>query len=153
MDSSARHLAFTRRPHKQDPTGALVAWFTEPPGALIQMTREGELTVAMARAVILPGCDELLARFSNGEPLTLVLDISLMEKRETAVRAVFVDAAKRLGARIGAGIVIAPKSASKIYLMSLQAAVATLRVFGVNLEIQSSLQAVVTAMGIRPTER
>lgn len=149
MDHSLPHVAFPRAPHTRDPSGTLVAWFTDPPGALIQMSRSSELTVEMAAWLVNAGVAQLLARFPGTGPLTIVLDIRLMTKRDPAVRSLLVEAAKKLGPRLGAGYVIPPENSSKIYLASVHAAAAALRVFGARVEIFETLSAVLTVKKLR----
>jgi len=149
MDRSSRHTAFARSADTHDPTGTLVAWFTKPPGALIQFSRSSELTVEMATWLVEQGCGELLARFPGTTPLTIVLDLRLMTKRQPAVRSLLVEAAKKLGPRLGAGYVLRPERASKIYLNSLNAAQAALRSVGSSLKIVESLSTLIATRGIR----
>jgi EAL domain-containing protein (putative c-di-GMP-specific phosphodiesterase class I) len=150
MDRTNRHTAFAQLPHTQDSTGTLVAWFTSPPGALVQISRSSELTVEMTRWLVEHGCSELLDRFPGPTPLAIVLDIRLMTKRQPAVRSLLVEAAKKLGPRLGTGYVIPPESAGKVYLASLHAAAAALRVFGARIEIAESLSILVDTKRIRP---
>ncbi len=149
MDHAPRHAAFARLPHTQDPTSTLVAWFTDPPGALIQISRSSELTVEMTRWLVEQGCAELLARFRGTTPLTIVLDIRLMTKRQPAVRSLLVEAAKKLGPRLGTGYVLPPENAGKVYLASLHAAAAALRVFGARIEVSESLSTLLITKRIR----
>lgn len=149
MDNAPRHMAFLRSPHTQDPSGALVAWFTDPAGALVQISRTSELTVEMTRWLVEHGCAQLLARFPGTTPLTIVLDIRLMTKRQPAVRSLLVEAAKKLGPRLGMGYVLPPENSGKVYLASLHAATAALRVFGARVEISESLSALLSAQHMR----
>lgn len=150
MDRSALRTTFTRLPHTHDPSRTLVAWFTDPPGAIIQIVRESELTVEMTTWLVEVGFAELLARFRGTSALIIVLDLRLMLKRQPAVRSLIVDAAKKLAPRLGAGYVIPPDNAGKVYLASLHAAAAALRAFGARVEIAESLSSLLATKGIRP---
>lgn len=149
MDRSTRHTAFFRLPDTHDPTGTLVAWFTQPPGAVIQFSRESELTVEMTSWLVEHGCSQLLGRFPGTTPLIIVLDLQFMTKRQPAVRALLVEAAKKLGPRLGMGFVLPPANAGKIYLASLHAATAALRAFGAKVEVVESLPTLLTTRRIR----
>lgn len=150
MERFNQPTTFQRRPDTHDPSGTLVAWFTHPPGAIIQMVRESELTVAMGTWLADRGCAELVARFPGPTPLTIVLDFRLMTKREPAVRGLLVETAKKLGPRIEMGFVLPPTNASKVYLASLHAATAALRAFGIKVAVTESLSGLCKERGIRP---
>jgi hypothetical protein len=149
MDRPPQHAVFARSPHLHDPTGTLVAWFTEPAGALIQISRLSEFTVEMATWLVEVGSSQLLARFPGTTPLVIVLDLRLMTKRQPAVRSLLVEAAKKLGPRLGCGFVIPPENSSKVYLASIHAAAAALRVFGAKVEIVESLPSLVAEKRLR----
>jgi hypothetical protein len=140
--------AFARRPHVQDPSGTLVAWFTDPAGAVIQLARPSELTIEMTRWLVGTGLDALVQRFPGDVPLTVVLDVRMMTSRQPAVRGLIVDAAKTLRPRLGRAVVIPPQNATRVYLAGLSAAVAVLRVFGVELELQESIGLAVARIGL-----
>lgn len=113
------------------------------------MARTSELTVAMATWLVEQGCGELLAHFPGPTPLIIILDLRLMTGRQPAVRGLLVEAAKKLGPRLGQGYVIPPESAGKVYLASLHAAAAALRAFGARVEIAQSLSTLLAAKEIR----
>ncbi len=147
--TTTRQMAFTRSPDTHDPSNTLVAWFTQPPGAIIQIAHESELTVDMTRWLVEHGCGQLLARFPGTTPLVIILDFRLMTKREPAVRGLLVEAAKKLGQRLGTGYVLPPANAGKIYLASLHAATAALRAFGAKVEVADSLSNLLAKQRIR----
>jgi hypothetical protein len=141
---------FTASPHLRDASGALAVWFTEPPGALIQVAEPCQLTVDMARWLVGPGFAALEARFPEPARLILVLDLGLMAGRDVAVRPLIVDLAKALRPRLARAIVLPPQRASALYIASLKTGVAMLRVFGVTVEIGRSLSDVVSTVALRP---
>lgn len=147
--STTRQMAFVRPPDTHDPSKTLVAWFTHPPGAIIQISHESELTVEMTRWLVETGCTQLLGRFPGPTPLLIVLDLRLMTKRQPAVRGLLVEAAKKLGPRLGMGYVLPPANSSKIYLASLHAATAALRAFGAKVEVIDSLSNLLATQRIR----
>ena len=149
---AATPAGFAGPPHIRDASGALVAWFTEPPGALIQVAEPCQLTVDMARWLVGPGFAALEARFPEPARLILVLDLGLMTGRDVAVRPLIVDLAKTLRPRLARAIVIPPQRASALYIASLKTGVAVLRVFGVTVEVARSLPEVVTTAALGPAQ-
>jgi hypothetical protein len=131
--------AFGSAPHLTEPSGGMVVWFTDPPGAVIQMARAGDFTEGMARWIVSHGVAALLERFPDPAELVLVLDLGLMDRREPPVRSLMVEAAKTLRPRLAHATVLPPDRATKIYLASLDAGVALVRVFGVSVRIGRSL--------------
>jgi hypothetical protein len=148
-----RHLqptTFQRRPDTHDPSGLLVAWFTQPAGAIIQLVQEAELTAAMGAWLADRGCQELLTRFPGPTTLTIILDLRLMTSRQTAVRGLLVETAKKIAPRLEMGFVIPPAGSGKVYLASLHAATAALRAFGAKVSVAESLSQLCQERGIRP---
>jgi hypothetical protein len=147
-DTRGRHAAFARRPHLADESAILLAWFTEPAGVVIQLAEPSELTMEMTRWLVGPGLEALVQRFPGDTPLTIVLDVRLMTSRQPAVRGLIVEAAKALRARLARAVVIPPQNATRVYLAGLNAAVAVLRVFGVDIELQDSLKIALARIGL-----
>lgn len=131
--------AFPVPPHLVSPSRELAAWFTAPPGAVIQVARRTQLTLDMATWLSGDGVVALDRRFPHGEPLVLVLDLTLMTGRDPAVRPVLVGAARALSSRMARAFVIPPDKASPVYLASLRAAASLLRVFGVEVQVSPTL--------------
>jgi hypothetical protein len=145
-----RAAPFTVAPHLSDATGGLAVWFTEPPGAIIQIAKPCHLTAEMARWLVGPGLTAFAARFPEPARLILVLDLGLMDGRDVAVRPLIIDAAKDLRPRLARAILLPPRRASAIYIASLKTGVAMLRVFGVTIEIARALSDVVSSAALRP---
>ena len=141
--------AFDARPHIQDPTGAVVAWFTDPPGAIIQFARPARGTTDMARWLVGPARAALWRRFPVESGLTLVLDLTLMDGRDAGARALLHESAKDDKGRIARSFVIPPTKASGTYLSALHVAATLLRVFGVRVDVESSLTSVFASFPLR----
>ena len=141
--------AFDARPHVQDPTGAVVAWLTEPPGAIIQFARPARGTTELARWLVGPATAALQRRFPIELRLVLVLDLTLMDGRDAGARALLHESAKDNKGRVARSFVIPPKKASATYLSALQVSATLLRVFGVRVEVESSLASVFASCPLR----
>jgi len=141
---------FSAAPHAACPVGPLRAWFTDPPGAVVQLSEAGEFTVDMARWLVGPGFELLLERFQIDTGLSLVLDIREMTTREPVVRTVFMDKAREAASKFGLVAVIPPLRAKGVYLTALHAAGALVSAFGTKFEITSDLDDLLARYGIRP---
>ena len=142
-------LAFPVEPHLQHSSGSLVAWFTEPPGAVVQLTKRVRGTVDLALWLVGPACHELFLRFPDAKELLVVFDLSQMEGRDPAARAALLEKAKTLRPGMMRAVVIPPIGASAVYLSSLRVAVAILQVFGVAVDIETSLNSVLASRGLK----
>jgi hypothetical protein len=71
MSASAIVPIFPVPAHVECPTGPLRAWFTEPKGAVVQLSEAAAFTEAMARWLIGPGRNALLERFASINPVYL----------------------------------------------------------------------------------
>jgi hypothetical protein len=139
---------FPVEPHLQHPSGLVVAWFTEPPGAVVQLTKPARGTLDLAQWLVGPACQELLQRFPDAKELFIVFDLSQMRGRDLSARAALLERAKTLRPGMVRAAVIPPAAASALYLSSLRVAVAILGVFGVAVDIESSLKSVIASRGL-----
>jgi hypothetical protein len=130
--------------------GLLRAWYTDPPGAVVQMVRRARGTKEMAEWMVGPGLAQLRGRFPGCSELILVIDLSLMEGRDPAARVVMMDAGRELAQLISQTFVIRPEKANPVYLTTLHAAAALLSAFGVSLTISGSLRDVISRFNLKP---
>jgi hypothetical protein len=147
--TSPRRYAFATPPHVTSPKGDLVAWYTSPPGVVVQMVEAKPADAAMVRWLVGPARDQMLQRFPGVTDLILVIDFSLMTTREPAVRKIMSDSAKEMKPYIGRSILVPPANGNAIYLKSLAVSVLLLRGFGVNIELTKSIAFTVTSLGLR----
>ncbi len=152
MRSPANSLdaPFTTAPHLTSPEGEVAAWFTNPPGAVIRLTRSARLALPHAQWLAGPALAALDRRFGSERPLILVLDLQKMTSRDPAVRPVLVDTTKSLRPRLARAFLIPPEEAPAVYLASLRAAASLLRVFGVEVEVHASLGRLLGVVSLRP---
>jgi hypothetical protein len=128
--------------------GQLVAWFTDPPGVVVQLTEATVFTKEMAEWMVGPGFTALHDRFPQDGKLHLLLDIRRMISREPAARTLIMSAATRhmfLFAKLG---VIAPAKPPPLYMTTLNAAIALLSAIGPEISIFETLEGALQAMGL-----
>jgi len=139
---------FASAPDLRFEGGQLVAWFTDPPGVVVQLTEATAFTKEMAEWMVGPGFAALHQRFPQGCKLQLLLDIRPMISREPAARAMFMSAATRhlfLFAKLG---VIAPAKPPPLYMTTLHGAIALLSAIGPEISIFETLEGALQAMGL-----
>lgn len=141
---------FNTAPHLQDEGGKLVAWFTEPAGAVVQLTDAAVFTKEMAEWMVGPGFVQLSQRFAIRETeLYLLLDLRPMVSREPAARPIFMNAATkylRLFTKVG---LIPPAKPPPLYMTTLHGAVALLSAIGPEIRVYETLAAALEAMPLR----
>jgi hypothetical protein len=130
----------------------MVAWFTEPPGVVIQLTRAQRVGVPLAEWMVGPLTVESRRRFPS-ERILVLLDTSLMQGRDPPVRAILMDAARRLQHEVSRTILIPPTNAGAVYLASLAVASSLLQVFGVKLDVVRSMPFALSSAGLRVAPR
>lgn len=120
--------------------GKLVAWFTEPAGAVVQLTEAAVFTKAMAEWVVGPAFTALNQRFAEGTKLSLLLDLRPMISREPAARPVIMSAATTSLFMFAQAGVIAPAKPPPLYMTTLHAAVALLNALGPEIRVYETLE-------------
>jgi hypothetical protein len=140
---------FAAPPQLECPVGPLRTWFTEPPGAVVQLTEATEFTVEMARWLVGPGFELLVERFQCDHGLLFVLDIRQMTSRQPVVRTVFMDRAREIASNFSQVAVIPPVRVKGVYLTALHAAAALVSAFGTQFDVTSDLDAFLLRHQIR----
>jgi hypothetical protein len=141
--------AFLVPPHLRHSSGALVVWLTEPPGAVVQLTRPVRGTADLAEWLVGPAFEHLIQYFPDALRLIVVFDLRQMTGRDSSARALLIDKGKTLRASMLHAVVIPPVGASPAYHSSLRVAAAILRVYGVRVDIERSLTKVLSEQGLR----
>jgi hypothetical protein len=144
--------AFSVPPHLRYGRGdELHVWFTDPPGAIVQMAKPQRGTVEQARWLVGPGFQLLRERFPEAAKLILVLDYSHMTGRDTAARTVMVDSAGAVAQFFSGVFIVPPLQASVVYRMMLRAAAVLVSALGTPIEIVESLTAVMADQALQLT--
>lgn len=135
--------AFTEPPHirygKED---EIHAWFTDPPGAIVQLAKPQRATLEQARWLVDEGVTLLRKRFSPDEKVILVLDYRNMTSRDNAARTLMMERAPDIAHHFAGVFIVPPLVASPVYRTTLRAAAALVSALGVNIHIVESLQEV-----------
>src|SRR5262245_48272351 len=76
-------------------------WFTDPPGAIVQIAQPARGTKEMAEWLVGPAFLRLRGRFPTAEGMVLVIDLSLMDGRDTAARTLIIERARQAGKIFG----------------------------------------------------
>jgi hypothetical protein len=129
--------------------GNLRVWFTDPPGAIVQLSQPARGTKEMAEWLVGPGFARLRGRFPAAE-MILVIDLSLMEGRDSAAREVMIDKAREPGRIFARTFMIPPLKASAVYMATLHAASALFNALGRDINIERSLSAVIAQCELKP---
>ena len=130
--------------------GCLRGWFTDPPGAVVQIAQPARGTKEMAEWLVGPMFLRLRGRFPTSEGMVLVLDLSLMDGRDTAARTVVIDRAREAGQIFGRVYIIAPLKTNAVYLTTLHAAATLLNALGRDIHIETSLIEVIQRCDLKP---
>jgi hypothetical protein len=141
--------AFTLPPHAIDDSGAVAAWFTDPPGVVLQFIRPARGTTELAKWVVGPGYTQMLRRFPDCYELRVVLDMRQMTGRAATARAVLIEHAKLVSQRLGRVIILPSDHMGTIYLKVVETTALMLRAFGVRIEIEHSLEQALARQGVR----
>ena len=140
--------AFAVPPHIVDESGAIVGWFTEPAGVVLQLTRPTRGTTELAKWLVGPGYTQLIRRFPDTSDLYVVLDMRQMTGRAATARALMIEHAKLIAKQLGTVVVLPSVHLGALYVKVIEATALMLRPFGVRIEIEHELQHVLIGGGL-----
>jgi hypothetical protein len=143
--------AFSRAPHLSDPSGCIVAWFTDPPGAWFQFVKPARGTDELSEWFVGPALEAAIARFPR-QALTLVCDFRLMRDRDLSARARLLQTAPALRDLLGKVVLLPSLSATPLQLTTMKAGALLLRSFGIPVELQTSVPHVLSQLGLRASK-
>jgi hypothetical protein len=142
--------AFAGPPHiRHGAQDELHAWFTDPPGAVLQLSKPQRATVEQARWLVGPAIELLRARFPSEEKVILVLDYRNMTSRDTSARTLMMEHAGEIAHMFSHVYIVPPLQANPVYRSALHAAIALVSVFGSPLEIVETLDEVIAKQSLR----
>lgn len=139
-------LAFDTAPDIRCEAGPLAIWYTDPPGAVVQLTEAAVFTKEMAEWMVGPGFERLKARFPQNNQLRILLDLRPMTSREPAAHPVVMTAATKylfMFAKVG---VITPVKPAPLYMITLQGAIALLSAIGPDVRLFETLEGALKTM-------
>lgn len=142
---------FAKQPDLRFEDGKVSIWFTEPPGAIVQLTEAATFTKDMAEWVVGPSFSALLERHPAGTKLHMLLDIRPLTAREPAARPLIMGTVTKnmfTFAQLG---VIAPKRPPPLYMNTLRGAIALLSAIGPKIYLFDSIEEALQTMGLSAT--
>lgn len=141
--------AFNTPPDMSSDDRACAAWLTTPPGAVFQYVEPARATLDTARWLVGPAYERLIARYPHERNLLLVFDLRLLTGRSAVARSRVLKKGGEVASRLGRVVVIFPDLGPQ-FAKSAEAAIATLRGFGLCVELASSLREVVERYRLKP---
>jgi hypothetical protein len=142
--------AFAVPPHlRHGAQGELQAWFTDPPGAVMQLSKPQHFTVEQAEWLVGPALERLRQRFPSEEKLLLVLDYRNMTSRDPRARSLMMEHARDIARFFQHITVVPPEQPNPVYRTMLHAAVALVSAFGAPIEIVDSFDDAMARRGLR----
>jgi hypothetical protein len=142
--------AFTSPPHVRFGNNEAVAWVVHPPGGVAQLTAEVRGTRELAQWVVGPALRVMLDTYPEHRGLIIVLDLSLMQGRDPAARAVMLEKARELARCVGHTYLVPPLKTNAVYRTTLHAAVALLSTLGIHVEMVTSAAEVIERLKLQP---
>jgi hypothetical protein len=141
--------AFDVRPHVIDPTGVIAIWWTEPKGALLQLGQPTRGTAAMAEWLVGPCLELLMQRYPGRADLRLILDMREMTGRSAMARSLLIQYGKLLHERLAHVVIVPSVHLGAAYVTMVEATAAMLRLAGLNVDVERSLERVLYTHGVR----
>jgi hypothetical protein len=142
--------AFATAPHVIDPSGVIAAWWTEPPGVLMQFARPSRGTTEMAEWLVGPGFDLLLGRFPGARELRVVLDMRAMTGRSATARALMLQRAKTVHDHVAHVVLLPSQQLGPAYVKIVEGTAMMLRLAGLRVDVEHGLERVVARYRLRP---
>jgi hypothetical protein len=141
--------AFTARPHLVDDSGAVIGWFIEPAGVLVQVAHPTRGTTRMAEWLVGAGFDRLLQRFAGqGGGLRVILDMRDLTGRSATARALMIANAPRALRYVNHVVMLPSRHMRGDYLQIIELTARTVSAMGLRVDIEHDLQEVLTRYAI-----
>jgi hypothetical protein len=141
---------FATAPHVVDPSGVIAAWFTDPPGVLMQFARPSRGTTEMAEWLVGPGFDLLMARFPGARELRIVLDMRSMTGRSATARSLLLQRAKTVHDHVAHVVILPSQLLGPAYVKIVEGTALMLRLAGLRVDVEHEIERVVTRYRLRP---
>jgi hypothetical protein len=140
---------FASTPHLTHPSGAGSIWFTEPAGAVIQLTQPTHVDAEWAHWLLPANAEALRRLHPKAHSFTLILDFTLMLSRDAEARKVFRSSAALLApARVRVAL-IPPTNMSPMFANSISVLAALIAPVGVELRFEKTLALAESNYGLR----
>jgi hypothetical protein len=149
MSASSYASDFSGVPHLVDPTGAIAVYWTDPPGALVQLVQSTRGTSEMAHWLATEALDLLFGRFPGVDGLRIVLDMRRMTGRSAMARSVLMNASGAAVGRVGQVVLLPSVHMGPAYLNVIEASAVALRLIGYRVDVEHDLDAALKKHGVR----
>ena len=150
MSASSYASEFSGVPHIVDPSGAIAIYWTDPPGALLQVVQATRGTSEMAHWLVNDGLDLLLNRFPGVDNLQLVIDMRRMTGRSAMARTILMNASGGQAAeRIGQIVLLPSVHMGPAYVAVIEATAVALRLVGYRVAVEHDLDEALDKYGVR----
>jgi hypothetical protein len=133
--------------------GNLSAWITDPPG-LLDRVAAGEMVTAELAHNLTVEVDRIMReRWTDAKQFVYVHDFSQAVGFEFEALRLLVEWGHRSIREVGAIVVIISESTREVDKSAVYLGRAAMRVFGVPMDISTSLEATIAQFGLRPADR
>lgn len=149
MSASSYASDFSGAPHIADPTGTVAIYWTDPPGALIQLVQATRGTSEMAHWLAGEALELLFSRFPGVYGLRIVLDMRRMTGRSAMARSVLMNAGGATAGRIGHLVLLPSMHMGEAYLSVIEATCVALRLIGYRVDVEHDLDVALQKNGVR----
>jgi hypothetical protein len=150
MSASSYASVFSGVPHIVDPSGAIGVYWTDPPGAILQVVQATRGTSEMAQWLVTDGLDLLLSRFPGVDNLRLIIDMRSMTGRSAMARSILMNASGGQAAeRVGQIVLLPSVHMGAAYIAVIEATVTALRLIGYRVAVEHDLDEALQKYGVR----
>lgn len=149
MSASSYASNFSGVPHIVDPTGSVAVYWTDPPGALVQLVQATRGTSEMAHWLVGEALELLFNRFPGVDGLRIVIDMRRMTGRSAMARSVLMNAAGAAAGRIGQVVLLPSVHMGPAYLTVIEATAVALRLVGYRVDVEHDLDEALRRHGVR----
>jgi hypothetical protein len=148
MSASSYASDFSGVPHIVDPTGAVAVYWTDPPGALVQLVQSTRGTSEMAHWLVNDAMDLLFSRFPGVDGLRIVIDMRRMTGRSAMARSMLMNAGGTAAGRIGHVVMLPSLHMGPAYLKVIEATAVALRLIGYRVDVEHNLDEALKRYGV-----
>jgi hypothetical protein len=131
--------------------GKLAAWFTDPPGAVVQLLGATVFSKEMAEWIVGTGLAGLERRYGAHTKLRLLLDIRPMLSREPAALQVIMGAGTQSLFRFERLGVVPPLKPPPLYMTTLHGAIALLSAIVPQIRVYETTTDALLALSLQPS--
>lgn len=133
-----------------DPSGLIAGYWTDPPGVVLRFVRPARGTTKVAEWLVGAAVEQVLERFPGETQLRVVLDMTQMTGRSATARATLMQSAARFVPYVGQLVLVPSVHMGSTYINVVEASVAILRLVGLRVDIEHSVDRALAKHGLAP---